>query len=761
MDRFSSLCLPQRSAGYTRGALRQDVLYNSYRFRDVGITVSKKRMAATRASDGFADALVREGLICPAEKAVYDKALMEALSHIDQLDNLSAEALYHHIHSIRLSVLGDAPIEQLQIKLAKNAQPFLPDGIDQSGLKESLLRRCDTVLFAITDARLMPQLLQDVVAAKGKQLRFLCGRRGEALLSETVLRAFVSAPAQFWTDTPAHLPEGCCLLVYGEEGFIGCRGLAVDALVHSAAEGFCAQAVTGLWQQEKCVVFVPRGMDITATVPLIQKTRLTYSHLARLAADFGPSIYELTPEALYRRYPSYFWNVYHLAPTGLPIEADLREGEDVFSQFDRQLDAGLRQYLSSFPGAEYHSAYFDEALTRQPICYDPSQNQSGILVQAMKVSRSEGAAILRCEKGVTPRQMLSGVEGVGLVSNFLFFLTPKLGVLYNDLRAHRPMEQADAANGHLDYMLEHRNGRRIETFPLFQKTGIAMTDEGKFLFFNFRLGGGQLTLSGLSYRWEAEQVDSDLAPIRLYTPYYSVCDKDAPRDSYCREVGHGRVNVVILRDTVTCIRKGDVLLPSVGVVLSLAEEAAAPLLAKCAPLADGYYDVSGLELAVQLDAPSGVDQAQWARVQWAYGGGLTLIRDGVGLCDGDHMQSWFDTEGWSSPLSRQTQESNLHSLVKHPRTAIGCTEDGALVVLVYSGRTWRSTGADYREMIAIARQLFPEVRYLMNCDGGGSAMLGMVHHGEFLELSCPSTSGGSCAGQVRPINTLFYIPLEN
>ena len=96
--------------------------------------------------------------------------------------------------------------------------------------------------------------------------------------------------------------------------------------------------------------------------------------------------------------------------------------------------------------------------------------------------------------------------------------------------------------------------------------------------------------------------------------------------------------------------------------------------------------------------------------------------------------------------------------MKHPRTAIGCTESGALVVLVYSGRTWRSTGADYREMISIARALFPDIRYLMNCDGGGSAMLGMVRNGSFLELSCPSTSAGSCVGQVRPINTVFYIP---
>lgn len=111
-----------------------------------------------------------------------------------------------------------------------------------------------------------------------------------------------------------------------------------------------------------------------------------------------------------------------------------------------------------------------------------------------------------------------------------------------------------------------------------------------------------------------------------------------------------------------------------------------------------------------------------------------------------------------SPLSRQTQESGLHTIARHPRTAIGVAENGDLVILVFSGRTWRSVGADYIEMCRIARTLVPDIRTLMNADGGGSAMLGMTVNGSFMELSCPSTSTGSCVGMVRPINTVFYIP---
>ena len=114
-----------------------------------------------------------------------------------------------------------------------------------------------------------------------------------------------------------------------------------------------------------------------------------------------------------------------------------------------------------------------------------------------------------------------------------------------------------------------------------------------------------------------------------------------------------------------------------------------------------------------------------------------------------------------SPLSRQTQESDLHTLSKHPRTAIGQTDNGDMVLLVFSGRSRLSAGADYIEMCRIARTIYPDIRQLMNVDGGASAVLCMVHDGTVVEMNAPSTSSVSCAGMARPIKTLLYIPAEN
>ena len=54
------------------------------------------------------------------------------------------------------------------------------------------------------------------------------------------------------------------------------------------------------------------------------------------------------------------------------------------------------------------------------------------------------------------------------------------------LRSGRPHEQTAMRGGHLDYMLyTDEAGRRVETFPLYRKACMGMTDDGRFCFFHF------------------------------------------------------------------------------------------------------------------------------------------------------------------------------------------------------------------------------------------------------------------------------------
>lgn len=759
----------RREKSYIRGHYSTDTVYTFFRYRQVNMTFAKKPGTVTRLTDSLADTLLREGLITRQQLDAYTALVCDRYPHKDCFPEEAPEDLYEFICRSRETVFGREALDKSWIKRAVASKPEAITGIDQQTQKAALLKRCQAVIFLITQPELYCRMAADVRAAtKAGKSVYLCVRRGPG--SELPDRSFLTdlpgvtyleadrTGIQYEASAQKQIDQGkACLLYYGEEGLLHLRDLRIDSIVHATPTGYHAQALCNLLGQPcPSVIYIPRDTDITPLVPLTSRSRLTFSQLAYLSSRYGEAVYRLPPEALYSRYPEAFVSIYDKPEKVMPLSVT----GDSFRSFDENRDKAVASYLEGYSNIRYLSAYFDAEGNRQPVDYGEGKAKSGILVHSIRVTKAQNAQVMACPKGVTPRQLLETLPGTALCSNFLFFLTPKLGALYNDLRSDRPREQADAAAGHLDYLLENREGLRKETFPLFSKTCIAMTEAGEFLFFPFRLGGGSVTLGGQTLRWEKDWVDP-LSPgeVCVYTPFFSAADEAADRETYRKPVGEGRVNFVILQDTVTCVREGDVLLPSVGVVLSLTKSAALPLLRRLTPLEDGYYDPTPLSLQVRLDPPEGIAPEQWETLRWVYGGGMSLIQNGAALSDGD-ITAWLRQDGWMTPLSRQTQESALHKLAKHPRTAIGTTKTGELVILVYSGRTHLSSGADYREMIHIARSLYPDIQSLMNVDGGGSAVLGLACDGSFLELSVPATSSGSCAGMVRPIHTIFYIPTE-
>ncbi|MBR4864383.1 MAG: phosphodiester glycosidase family protein [Oscillospiraceae bacterium] len=762
MATVQNLRLPQRKEkSYVRSQYRTDTVFTFLNYKNIRINFAKKEGTVTRTTDLLGQTLLEAGLITRQQLDACQNAISAEYYHKNCHSDQSPEDIYAFVQKMRLAHYGQEALSQGHwLQEPGN----VPDGIDQTKEKEALLQRCDRVLFLLCDGALLSHMKEDLALtlAAGKEAVVCCSPRGEGDLPtrEALVRRLGALAVSYREATPEGIDantKNACLFFYGEEGLLHCRDLTLDAFVTAVPRGYHAQALCNLLGDPRlCRVYIPGGTDITPYVPLTSRARLTYYHLAQLCRDHGEGIYRLSCQALYSKYPQYFINIYHNGENALPLQVS---GETL-PRFDKSRDGAVADFLNSFSNVQYAAAYFDEAGKQAALSYEETLPQKGILVHSIRVKQAKNARVISCPKGVTPRTLLAKEPATALVSNFLFFLTEKLGVLYNDLRSDRPAEQADAAAGHLDYMLCHENGARKETFPLFAKTCIAGTNDGGFLFFSFALGGGKLRWGSHCLSWKKEDVNPT-APgdICVYTPMFTATEKDADRETYRLPVGHGRVNMVILQDRITCLRKGDVILPSVGVVVSMTEKAAAPLLAGRASLGDGYYTVDNTPLTVELSPPEAVPGSTWDTVQWAYGGGMGLICDGEALCDGD-MDAWFARQGWMSPLSRQTQESALHKLAKHPRTAIGTAANGDLLILVYSGRSSRSSGADYREMIHIARSLYPDVRNLMNVDGGGSAMLGLVHKGAFMELSYPATSMGSCAGQVRPINTIFYIPTE-
>ncbi|MBQ1931019.1 MAG: phosphodiester glycosidase family protein, partial [Lachnospiraceae bacterium] len=590
-------------------------------------------------------------------------------------------------------------------------------------------------------------------------------------------------------------------LVYGEEGLLHCRDLQIESIIQTIPYGYHARAMVNQLDEGKFnVVYVPKHFDITRWVGMTEKTQLSYWQLWQLWKDHGDSIYEMTVEQLYRSYPQYFLNVYENGSTCPEAKAEYpiqipREMADDISSYYGLRDQAIGQYMARQSGLTYLSGYFTEEMKEVPVPWDSKEPQTGILVHGIRVASAEKARILHCDSARTLRQQLGDPlmvhedirksvadepHRLQLCSNFLFFLTSKLVELYNQLRKDRPREQLREKQGHLDYQLYWESGRRVESFPLYRKAVLAKKRDGKFILSQYALGGGKMQITGIdgtkaAISWTAEAVDfveetgGASAEILIYTPYLSRDDDGEGMfaNSYRRLVGEDRINLVIIQDKIHCIRRGDVVLPSIGVVISLNEAYGQQILAGLGltEQEDGYFDVDVLNLEVILDGPTQIDPEEWQQVEWAYGGGLTLVTEGQSIYGAEDIRQMEEEtgtirsreEGWLSPLSRQTQESALHVLVKHPRTAIGIAKNGDLFVLVFSGRTRMSTGADYQEMCHIAKTLIPDVESMMNVDGGGSSVLGMTIDGHFMELSYPATSMSSCAGMVRKVNTVLCL----
>lgn len=709
----------------------------------------------------------------------------------------SVEQLDTAIQMLRCKCFGEQIMEALQQeRLQENCAFDVVDGIDQRTKKDELMRNASAVIFVCDDSRMFFLMREDIHTdlRTGKDVYILAHcKPGQDIVSEACLREqlgddsgvkILLLSADHQTVHAQDIAEAkflnvqialgkAVLFFYGESGLLACRDLKMDAVVHAVPWGYYARALTNQFDVDQaCVVYVPKGMDVTQWVPLRERTRLNYYHLYTLWATYGDEIYTCSPDQLYLRYPQYFLNIYDNSahPAELMPEYPIRLASDE-QDYDAHREAAIAEYLGGVKNLEYRTAYADADNILYPVDHDADLVRSGVMVHSVKVKKASGSSVINCEGFTSLRRMIrekmdDGCEKLRIYSNFLFFLTPVLARLYNALRSERPQEQIDFEKQHQDYMLVRAAGKRTETFPLFKKACIAMKEDGTFLFFNFRLAGGKIQIGKTELIWAQEDVDPQDMQGRnvcVLTPYQSNGDLQEDTANYTKAVGEGRINLVIIQDRIICIRKGSVLLPSIGVVISLDEQTGMQFIRENALCLneDGYAEEPLPTPEVKLNSPEGISPEEWERVAWAYGGGLSLILEGRGICDeeGPGMLKCLEEEGWMSPLSRQTQESALHLPARHPRTAIGITEAGELVILVYSGRTKRSAGADYAQMIAVARKLYPDIRHLMNADGGGSAMLGMSIGSGFIELSYPSTSLDSCAGMVRPINTVLCIEM--
>jgi len=765
---------------YSRRQFAGDILYGVVSFADLDALISPHYALV---SDRWAAR--HRGELNPDLLREYTEKLTEAV-HDAAGDDASFEQIAGVLPILRRQVFG-REVDRLFVEDAMHAD-LLPAQtiLDQSARVNDMLSGRTSAVFFLQDPRFFPLMQRDLSLARSLGLS-ICAVVSSTdsgifpspevlrrlLPEEEVHLLYCEGPLyQMQGDCPG--TENACILYYGERGLTDCRNLNVPAFVRCIPESLCGRALTGmLIQSGRCDLYIPPHFDILPMVPICRRTLASFRQYVQLSRLCGDTCYRMSCEELYRAFPETFFSVYDedgsLFPLGTVWPKTEPRGSWYADYFSKR-DQVLGSVLDDIPGIRRLGGWFAaDTFDPGPVPWDACGEAKGILVHGALIEKHVDAQVIISDASpVSPRLYVQehAQGGTHLVLNYLFFLTSRLAALYNQLRKNRPMEQTAIQGGHLDYLLCRDGQERMETFPLYRKACMALMEDGSFSFFHFRLGGGACTINGHALRWEAGDVDPALpGDTAVFTPYASCPDAGQSKFTYTRPVGANRINLVLLQGSVACARDGDVLLPCFGVVLSLTRETGLPFLARCgfSPASDGYYvSAAAPSVSVCLDPPEGFSQAQWDRVRWAYGGGLTLIHQGIScFSDSDTAAAHLAREGWLSPLSAQTQESDIASMVRHPRTAIGLNSKGQLFCLVFSGRSSVSLGADYREMCALARRIVPDVTELMNVDGGGSSLLAIASQGHLYEYSWPSTSPASLSGMARPVNSLFVIHLSS
>ena len=285
------LTLPQRKEkSYIRSCYSTDTVYTFFRYKQVVMTLAKRAGTTTRLTDGFAETLLLWGVIDEAQKKRYEAAVCAEYCFKDCHPEQSPEEIYDFICRQRLACFGRDVMRQGRDLLRTLSVPFdTKDGIDQSHRKKALMESCESILFILTQPELFPLMETDIqtALALGKTVYLCATPDGTDMPTPHQLETWLGSFEGIYflecsrnhISIPQPLEESiqndmACLLFYGEDGLLYLRDMALDAIVHAIPNGYHAQALCNLTGQPRgCIVYIPKGLDITGSVPLAQRTR--------------------------------------------------------------------------------------------------------------------------------------------------------------------------------------------------------------------------------------------------------------------------------------------------------------------------------------------------------------------------------------------------------------------------------------------------------------------------------------------------------
>ena len=339
---------------------------------------------------------------------------------------------------------------------------------------------------------------------------------------------------------------------------------------------------------------------------------------------------------------------------------------------------------------------------------------------------------------VYPRAYFKNKSGDYVYLNGLYFYTEKLRDEYN--AGISPKEKKlTLKNFYMDY-LYYQEG--IELPPLFNKAFVGITRDGDVIAGNRVINKAKIKLLNSTYELEESQInpmDGEQA-VFLMTPF----------DGNSAEKMKNRYNLVFINNVLQDFFYGTRTVPPPAIVLSFK-----------------YFDfnliseMATVSMHMEIDYPKDIPKSTWDQVVVAAGGGTFLYKNGENLVETYAKQlSNFENEGWLHENSLKSQETIVHEFKKGPRSVIGKTLAGEILLYSFSGRIKESEGARFDEVVGHVLREHQDLDWLVNLDGGASSCLGYASQGVFTELNIPCASKYNATGMVRPVNSFFVFQLK-
>lgn len=288
------------------------------------------------------------------------------------------------------------------------------------------------------------------------------------------------------------------------------------------------------------------------------------------------------------------------------------------------------------------------------------------------------------------------LHGQGFLCPFNYYFTSNLVRLHNACAS--PEEGLKFENFFIDYLGKRTDTGWNETIPLYNKAFLGCTLTGTLFAGHFPLEGAGIILDGKEIFIPLSEINPKYQSEKtsLYLPSFS---ED--------QVGENRKCLVLVQDQMVYYGSGPCRIPPAGTVIVLEH----PHNKK--PVSIQWKPVLG-------KLPFPIEE-----LAWLVGGFNLLSGDGENYYPNPAGgRESLCEEGWNTPGSGRTQETQLDPAVRQPRVVLGKTRRGNLVLSLFSGRTDVSYGATFSETVAHTMDLLPtgeDLDFLINLDGGASA----------------------------------------